>query len=407
MNKKIILFHLLFLILLGIFGNDFLKFKLGISNFPVIIYFIVCSMHMLLSFSFITNKLNHIRKVELYWMLFFIMYLLVLILSITGFYESLYLSGIYFNKSYIIPQSLFLLLLPIGISIYIAISQNYPYFQEVLEKYSNFIILLNIFLAFIGFARTTVTYYILILVVYIGIKKSNNYLFSLFLYFICLLYISLINSKTTCILMFIVFTIILIINTRIIDRIKKYFVPLLLITTMLILLINANINLIVEIIENSDPNSWWRITFWRVQLQTIKESNLIGVGLGSTYANSIIFTLLKGGFIDPETGLNTLRPETLFLTAQHNSYLNILYRTGLVGLLLFILSIKETFLGTITAYKDHFSSVLLLAFININIVIVFNVGLESPQFLIPFYLSSGSLLGFKNYFLDKNIMVQK
>lgn len=404
MNRLMVRIHLLALILLSIFGNSFLKFKLIIPSFFLITYFLFCTLHVLLYF---LQKKISITKNEQKLIKFIFFMIISILLSLLGFYKFFDLNGIYFDSKYILKQVMFLDLLPIGLSVYICFINQSKMIEELLKKYSQKFFILFCILSIVGLCKNTVSYYTLLLLSFIELNKENRRLFyKLIIFLITAIYIKNIFSESTAFLMLLIYMIVLIFNKNFFDFLYKKRKIIYVLIVILLLIAVVNKDLIISYLQIKDPNYWWRFSYWMTELETLKDTYFLGVGFGSTYASTSIFEVLSGGFIDPETGVFVNSVKVLFTTAQHNSYMNILYRTGLIGIILFVRLVFSLIFKYKKYLRTNYDKMLYLAFLNANIIITFNVGLESPQFLIPFYFSLFGLMSLeKKYKInDKGVI---
>jgi len=146
-------------------------------------------------------------------------------------------------------------------------------------------------------------------------------------------------------------------------------------------------NDILQILYLFDTNAAWRLTFWVNSVRsTINDTLLIGHGFGTSYfdisarnQSDLLFIRIPDLTLAQYT-----RPEIVqFILAQHNSFLNIFYRLGLIGLFIFsgyIISISQRIKKLNLPYQLHY--ILLVGMILIGV----NVGLENPRFLTEFII---------------------
>lgn len=403
MNKIAVRVHFFNLLLLSIFGNRLLKISiLGITNLPLILYFTFCLIHIILESKNKTIKLNDIEKKVLNYIKW---YIIIILLSLTGIYRFFLSDAIEFNKSFIIKQTLFIFLIPIAISMYICFLNNEGYIEKTLKKYSLIIFCLMNILTIFKYCNQTVSYFFLLLLSFYIIKNNKKYI-NIIVLGLTVIYIRNIYSESTAFLMLLVYTTILMFDKRVLLFVQKRRKIIYSCIVVLLILVFTHVNDILTFLSQRDANYWWRFSYWINEFNILKKILFMGVGYGSTYASSSIFTTLHGGFIDPETGKSVNTSSALFTTAQHNSYMNILYRTGIVGIVYFLNYTSDLIFKSKKYIKNEFDSMLFLAFINANIIILFNVGLESPQFIIPYNMSLVGLMSLRRKILTFNIIKQ-
>lgn len=137
-----------------------------------------------------------------------------------------------------------------------------------------------------------------------------------------------------------------------------------------------------------DANSFWRLSYWQDELMQLFKSKMIGVGYGTSYATENFVGGLNviGGPFGATAEYSTL--DKLFVTGPHCSYVAIAFRTGLIGINLFLYFIFSVINSIeINANRTPIYTIFLL-FSSI-ILIGVNVGLESPYYLIMFVFSLG------------------
>ncbi len=162
------------------------------------------------------------------------------------------------------------------------------------------------------------------------------------------------------------------------------------IITLIIIMIFTGYFIQDEIISSVaafDANTGWRLKVWVSGIKsTINDTFFIGHGFGTTYFPSssgrnsdefIRFNLIQG------TLREYLLPNVVhdFVRGQHNSFVNIFYRMGIFGLLLFLAYFKSIERKIRNFNAPHqLNYVLLLSMIIIGV----NVGLESPGYATQF-----------------------
>ncbi|MHB1377937.1 MAG: O-antigen ligase family protein [Candidatus Humimicrobiaceae bacterium] len=143
----------------------------------------------------------------------------------------------------------------------------------------------------------------------------------------------------------------------------------------------------------SANNAKWRLIVWKDIIKKSMQKPILGYGFGMLYNNETVKDMgwaygQDVGFIDP-----------------HNSYLSILYRTGLVGLLIFLLFIISFFIKMIkflrycrdSAISAYMISILS-AIIFILVISFFMVVLEGPYLGIFLWVFIGLALSLTNIY---------
>ncbi len=165
-----------------------------------------------------------------------------------------------------------------------------------------------------------------------------------------------------------------------------------LVSILTFLLLSSTISELVD----SDSNSSWRLAVWKNEIASLEKTQYTGVGFGTAYvSNSIPYeTDNINMYLNAENGFS----EGVFIVANHNSVLNMFYRMGLIGGVLFVLF--NLFLlywcisnNRITSSKMNAYLWWAMANYVFNFtVILFNPGLEMLQFSTGYQLSLAILL---------------
>lgn len=144
----------------------------------------------------------------------------------------------------------------------------------------------------------------------------------------------------------------------------------------------------------SDANSYWRLQVWTNELESLAKTYYTGVGFGTAYVTGDINLVVNNAnmYIDDEGKIY----ERLFVVANHNSVLNMFYRLGLLGGLLFVSWNILICSICLTSYRKkilgRYNEYCWWAFTNYmyNLVIIaLNPGMEMMQFAINYTFSLG------------------
>jgi hypothetical protein len=138
-----------------------------------------------------------------------------------------------------------------------------------------------------------------------------------------------------------------------------------------------------------DNNSYWRLMYWYYLIeQTINQYVLLGIGFGTklyNYNNPML-----QGWLD----VNLDNDYMEYILGPHNSLIFLFTRTGLLGLVSFLLvlsSFAKYFFKHININRKY-----MYVYIAINIIMLFNVVLESPFFSIHYWTTLGLAFGYLN-----------
>ena len=139
----------------------------------------------------------------------------------------------------------------------------------------------------------------------------------------------------------------------------------------------------------SDENMSWRMRIWKEEETNLADTYFLGTGYGTSYPSK---TYLSGVRDRREyqymEGDGYTAYERPFVTAPHNSFISLTMRTGFIGLLLFLLYLFQLF-WNIVKYKTPPSRAACFALFAGIVIILFNVGLESPVYLVTFVFFTG------------------
>ena len=385
----------LFFFITAIFGNDFLKLSILRLN-PLYILIVLGFVYCIINcYSRYLCKDKHFRMFLVSLLSFIFVGVLYIALSYTGYVNAFHIYGLGFNQGFILRQAYFIFAIPLAFSIFDSVQKN-DFLENI--KLTNLIVLF-IILAILSqlhyvdvapfraliFSIATFTYFyknskvgflmILSMVLLIGFGVSTYNIIYL------VLAVSMINSREAIAFL------------RKYLGVSVYFCSILVITIVYIFYDD------LVLFFYNDPNAIWRWQYWVNDWKVIFGTKFIGTGFGTTYASNTIFQEIYNpdAFVVPVDSFNYSANDALFLTAQHNSFLNIFYRLGVVGGILFLF----IHIIPIFWYYNLFPKLMIKqqrilkwAYINFlaNIVIILlNPGIESPRFLVA-YLTAFSIL---------------
>jgi hypothetical protein len=150
-----------------------------------------------------------------------------------------------------------------------------------------------------------------------------------------------------------------------------------------------------------DINATWRFHAWQANIQGLWDTALAGTGFGTPYHPLTPDTLRntmfnEGPFVD--TGfIGVIEPQ--YVRGQHSSFVNIFYRMGLAGGIVFTLingmAIWFCLRGIKIAGSAHDARVCLVALAVVTMQIIqmsLHVGLETPRFVLLYALGMGMTL---------------
>ena len=141
--------------------------------------------------------------------------------------------------------------------------------------------------------------------------------------------------------------------------------------------------------EVDDFNTAWRLRMWKEELTILKSTCFLGAGYGTSYPSR---TFAKESILRGEAQFKAAQGytevERAFVTAPHNSYISVAMRTGIVGLGLFLAFLISLFVKLTNGIRLPSKAACYALFAG-AMLISFNVGLESPGYLVTFTFCIG------------------
>lgn len=142
----------------------------------------------------------------------------------------------------------------------------------------------------------------------------------------------------------------------------------------------------------SDVNTFWRLESWRENIVAVIGCGGFGVGFGVSYfpaTPEAIDYALRASLAEGST-LGAY--DNLFVRGQHSSLINILFRTGVLGFIVFMLFLGSIIAASIKLKAREDVYFLMPLFLSGLFNISLHVGLESPPYCIAFSIATGFLL---------------
>lgn len=142
----------------------------------------------------------------------------------------------------------------------------------------------------------------------------------------------------------------------------------------------------------SDANAYWRFSNWNSNFIALYDTSFLGIGFGTPYFPVTSDALLHALAIfqrgtEPWVGSGQTY-DLIYLRTQHNSFVNLFFRTGLVGGAAFLVFNAGMLIAALramrTALPELRGQVLLgLTLLTLSLLqISLHVGLETPRFLV-------------------------
>lgn len=405
LSKIYLFFFMTYYSLTLIFGNRFLKS--GFNPQALLLMLSLAYIMFNLNFYIKFDKKNKINIIFRFLILYSFFMIILSFLNFVGLFNIINIEN---NLRWIPRQSYFIIIgLFVGSALYkslLSLKYNFIF------KYRNLIYLL-FFMLFIyeireehitfifNIGEEHMTFIFFPTVIYTIYIFDNKYL-GTGLFFVYLLSHGF--YKITGLLICMMTFLFMLMNYRHILQFKKhiYIIFFFIICSVLIFGM-ANLDYLKEL----DSNTMWRLAFWHDNIKILIKTFFTGVGFGTPYysynLSSVIqiwnlSTNLEYGFID-----------TAFIIPQHNSFVNIFYRLGIIGFILFLLFnfyIFKYFKNSLRKFKNDpvvYKSlkVILLGFILSIINIAFNAGLESPRIFLSYLLFTPLSIAYNKIILNK------
>lgn len=348
---------------------------------------------------FIKNKIIINKgKNNTYLLLFIFIGLIYVFLSFIGFIEIFNIDNFVLEIKYIIRHSVFIFALALVV---------------ILNKFNTKLIftnkhlkLLNILTA-IGYIFYLIRNNVvdvnqnlfLLLMLYINLSKKRNKI--LYCLTIIILFLpTTIDGSTTMLISRMFF--ILFLSIRNFKIQKKIVILYILLVTFLILALPV-INSYFSLISFKDANSMWRYNFWTTEINLLKEINFIGVGFGTPYVAPEFMKYVSSISGPFATTVNHSSYDMMYIIAQHSSIVNIFYRMGIIGIILFVV-FHVSIIKSLSKGINNSGSIFLFYFLLNLCTIFFNAGLESPKYLLGYMISLFLLTYIDNNLkkIDKN-----
>ena len=162
-------------------------------------------------------------------------------------------------------------------------------------------------------------------------------------------------------------------------------------------------NIIIALVDpylfSPDDNSFWRAMAWKANIASLWDSDLVGRGFGTPYHPITVDNIenaQKNMCSECSEGLYLEDPITAqYIRGQHSSIINIFYRMGIVGGIIFCVfnAVIILFLvkarGRFGIYDARLKFIALVLILTQLLEASFHVAIETPRFLITYMLSVG------------------
>ncbi|HBX53526.1 MAG: hypothetical protein A2275_07410 [Bacteroidetes bacterium RIFOXYA12_FULL_35_11] len=376
---------------------DVLKVQIG--SFYYLDFFFLSSLIYILKNYKILFKATHFFKASLisikllkYFLILCLFYVIISYLNYIQIHNIDDSDGFKLIDSYIPRHSYFIFYSLIGISLFFSISKNFDKFIKDLDLVF-YLTPLIIVSQYLGFSESRIGSTLIPFCIYYIYNKNKILAIIYFSAFFIMYY----GENTTNILsLFITLIFIL-------DKEKFLFKSAIKYKFLFIGVIFFLGNLAYSNIKNLqdyDENVGGRLLFWQDNFETLEKTNYMGVGFGTPYFSSI------GAFYLSGYDENEVEIDVIYVTGQHSSIINMFYRVGIIGGVLFVLFnvyvLWET-RRTIILLRNQknkqmkelvnvFLLALVLGFMNV----AFHVGLESPRVFIGYLIFISLIITINN-----------
>lgn len=266
---------------------------------------------------------------------------------------------------------------------------SYEFFKKYFNHIDKKIFIILIFFIFIYLiinkdinriilSPFTNTSQILILLFLLSFKKIKSYFFKLF-FLILLLPLAFLNNGSLQFLLFIFGLIIIYLN------INRYFIHKLIIFSFIAIPIFSDF-IINNLIDIFDANSQVRLVLWRDATIALMDSYGLGVGFGTEWIKNQFDIINPGWELFQFYDFNKVHN-----TTTHNTFSDIYFRLGIIGIILFLLFLFSFF------SKKEIESFKLSSeiFFAILLSLSTNPGFFSLNFSLGLCISLGLILYLK------------
>lgn len=379
---------IMYFMVLGIaaFGGNFIKMNIAGVSFTYITMAALCFSY----FRYIIIKCGKIPldKITKSLIIFELYGLLMVLFSILGINKFFISSDLYINTKYIPRQSYYLIVLP---ALILMKEEAYMIpLKKNIYKYGDFFFYLIYIVQILynqKFCISVSTTLVLAgLALYNGGGKKN--ITNLIKFVIIILTPIAVGGELTNIIIRLIYLVIfLFINS------KKQVIKLMFLGLIFMIAFIYILPFFMPLFEKIfDANTFWRLKYWNDELYQVIQSKLLGVGYGTSYATENFVGRVGSVIGGPFGASNEYSAlDKLFVVGPHNSYIAILFRLGLIGILMFLRVIFN--IGNLI--KKYYRNILpasIFLFFSSIVLIGVNVGLESPYYLLIFVFSIGNVI---------------
>lgn len=363
---------------IAIFGASFVKFK--ILGIPLLYISLLILFFQYLAY-FKNNKGTiHLDKGRKLLCQFVIWSLLFVLISLVGLNTRWIDDTLYYSRGYIPRQSYYLFILPAAI-----LFKKDERIESLIKKYG-FWIFIFIYIARVVYIRNLAIGVSCIFVLsWLSLKFFRNISILKKIIILSIIVLSPIGvgGEITNVIFRLIFIYSLFrkqTNFR-----KNALRKLFLIGAIVLLVFPLTYD---RLAPNLDANSSWRMRYWMDEIVQVCNTKFVGVGYGTSYASTnFVGTVgtIVGGPFGATDEYSTI--DKLFVTGPHNSFISIFFRLGIIGYWLFVRYIYNNLAPNNIDCKAK----MFVAYAAIVLIMV-NVGLESPHYLYLFVFAMGNLM---------------
>lgn len=369
----------------SIIGLPFLKEEIGpVSIFGIVVFLAACGyIGALVRIARGTLSLGDLATSERWLLLFFIVGVILFVLSACGVYRAIVPSEILYDESYMFRQAYYLYFIP-AILLVSRSPLSYKMIDALRRHYLIAFILIYLFSFCLNLSFSLNMTATLCLGTILLLGRDRTRVVDCGLLAILLVTPLGVGGEQTQIILKMVLLVLFVSNNP--GRAFRCCLYLM-VAVILLCLVIANAPLSELGLEG---NTVWRAMYWQSQIQQVLSTFGLGVGYGNSYAT---VSFASGDFtgipFNPDSEYS--RMEKIFLVGSHNSYVSILYRLGIIGFALFLMYHLQIAAES-RAIAQSNDGYAYYAFLGSMVILAFNVGLESPMNLLTFVFSS-TLIG--------------
>ena len=372
---------LLCILAIAVTGGGFAS---GVYYGVTIIYLILATLFASYAYTFAKKRESlSLGSAEKCLIVFEVWGLLYVLLSFAGV-NQIFNADLAYEKSYIPRQAVYFFVFPAAI-----LFREDMYMKGIdrfLKKYGEILFWVLYTAQILYFNEVMLTVMTQALLCWLSLKLDTNQRWRRWIRIIALMITPMYAyGESTILILRIIFIVICIIP----QRSSRVLLRLMAAVMLLVVIGCFVLPQVINEKDVSDDSVSWRLRIWKEEEKILSNTHYIGAGYGTSYPSKTYAreaVLRKEGQYRAEDGYTEY--ERMFVTAPHNSFMSLTMRTGVIGLLLFLLYLGLLFRNLVRHKALPPKSGCYALFAGVA-MIVFNVGLENPGYLLTFVFCIG------------------